>query len=106
MANNFVLSVYLISVGLAAAGAGTHLYQLVFREQAMLRYDGKNYAGTLGHLLMSFFCGPFIMLHMGWTQLVGENSSKAMLLLAAFIAFGWSFLTGMLLLSTYIAAIT
>lgn len=102
MVTNFALSAYLICIGLAAAGAGTYMYQLVFREPAMLRIDGKNYAGTLGHLFMSFVCGPFIMLKLGWERSTGGDLSKSNLLLAALVAFGWSFFTGMLLLSSYL----
>lgn len=103
MVNNFALSAYLICVGLAAAGAGTYLYQLVFRQQAMLRIDGKNYFGTLGHLFMSFVCGPFIMLQLGWSRSISEGLSKGNLLLASLVAFGWSFFTGMLFLTVYLS---
>ena len=66
MTKELLLAAFLVGVGLCVSGMGTHLYQWLTREQAMLRYDGKTFAGSLGNLAISFVCGPYIMLQMGW----------------------------------------
>ena len=75
MVTELMLAGFLMAVGFSVAGAGTHLYQWKFKEQAMLRYDGKTFLHTLGHLLMSFVCGPYIMLQLGWHQERGGTIS-------------------------------
>ncbi len=92
-----------MGVGIAIAGAGTYLYQWRVREPAMLRYDGKTLVHTFGHLAMSFFCGPFIMLQMGWKQDRDGTLSISSALISAFVAFGWAFITGLMVVGTYVA---
>ena len=98
----FLLAGYIMAVGLAISGASTYLYQGVSKQQAMLRYDGATFVGMMGNLLMSFVCGPYIMLQMGWKQEGGALSLPSALL-SAFIAFGWSFITGLLFMGLYFA---
>jgi hypothetical protein len=52
---------------------------------------------------MSFICGPFIMLQMGWRQEDDGTLSVGSVLVGALVAFGWSFITGLLVLSVYLA---
>ena len=99
----FVIAAFIMAVGVCIAGAGTHLYQGVFKQQAILRYDGKNYAGSLGHLGMSFLCGPYIMLQMGWRHEGNGTLSLSSALISALVAFGWAFITGLLAMSLYFA---
>ncbi len=103
MAFELLLAAFIMAVGLAMAGTGTYFYQWLNGQQAMLRYDGKNFLGTLGHLLMSFVCGPFIMLQMGWKQEDDGTLSVGSVLVSALVAFGWSFITGLLLIGIYFA---
>ena len=103
--NEFVLAAFIMMVGISLAGAGTHLYQGVFKEPAMLRYDGRTMFHMFGHLAVSFLCGPYIMLQMGWAQERGETLSISTALIAAFVAFGWAFVTGLLAVGGYIAVI-
>ena len=77
----FILAGFLIAVGLCIAGAATHLYQGFSKQQAMLRYDGKNYWVSVGHVLMSFVCGPYIMLQLGWRHEPGGAISTTSALL-------------------------
>jgi hypothetical protein len=105
MSNDIVLTLFIIAVGLSFAAAGTHLYQAVWRERAALRFDGRSYLATLGHLAMSFLCGPYIMLQLGWQQEPDDTISIGSALLSSFIAFGWSFIVGLLLLGSYMAAL-
>ena len=99
----FLLAGYIMVVGLAISGASTSLYQWVSKQPAILRFDGKTFFHTLGHLLMSFICGPIIMLQMGWRSEKDGTISIGSALLSAFIAFGWSFITGLLFLGAYFA---
>jgi len=99
----FFVAGFVIAVGLCIAGATTHLYQGFAREQAMLRYDGRTYFGSLGHLAMSFVCGPYIMLQLGWRQETDGTISMGSMLLAALVAFGWAFVTGLLFMGLYFA---
>jgi len=99
----FFVAGFVIAVGLCIAGAATHLYQAFAREQAMLRYDGRTYLSSVGHLAMSFVCGPYIMLQLGWRQETDGTISMGSMLLAALVAFGWAFVTGLLFMGLYFA---
>lgn len=105
MMRELLLACFIMAVGISIAGMGTHLYQMVHRQQALLRYDGKTVIHMFGHLAMSFFCGPYIMLQMGWQQERGGALSVTSALLAAFVAFGWAFITGLLIVGGYVVAI-
>jgi hypothetical protein len=97
-----LLAAYLIGVGLCIAGAGTHLYQWLARQKAMLRYDGQSFAAAMGNLAMSFVCGPYIMLQMGWQHEEGGAISATSALVAAVVAFSWAFVTGLLFVGLYL----
>jgi len=105
MASEFMVATLIMAVGLCVAGAGTHLYQALSKQQAMLRYDGPTFLHSVGNLAMSFFCGPYIMLQLGWRQESGGTLSLGSALLSAFVAFGWSFITGLLVMGAYISVI-
>jgi hypothetical protein len=98
-----LLPLYLIAVGLCISGAGTHLYQWLGNQQAMLRYDGKNFLGSMGNLAMSFVCGPYIMLQLGWRQEKGGTLSMTSAMVSAVVAFGWAFITGLMFMGAYVA---
>src|SRR6476620_49780 len=99
----FMVAGYIMAVGLCVAGAATHLYQGLARQEAMLRYDGKTYLGTMGHVVMSFVCGPYIMLQLGWRHEAGNTIAMGSALLSALVAFGWSFITGLLIMGAYVS---
>jgi hypothetical protein len=103
MVFELMLAGFIMAVGLAIAGSGTYFYQWLIGEQAMLRYDGRTFVHSLGHLLMSFVCGPFIMLQMGWRQEDDGTLSVGSVLVSALVAFGWSFITGLFFLGVYLA---
>jgi hypothetical protein len=103
MTFELLLAAFIMAVGLSIAGSGTYAYQWVRGEQAMLRYDGKTWLGMLGHLFMSFVCGPYIMLQMGWKQEDDGTLSLGSVLVSALVAFGWSFITGLFFLGFYLA---
>jgi hypothetical protein len=103
--SEFLLAGFIMAIGLAIAGAGTHLYQGLVRQPAMLRYDGKTLVHTFGHLLMSFFCGPYIMLQLGWSHDKGGTLSVSSALISAFVAFGWAFITGLITVGSYVAVV-
>lgn len=94
-----------MAVGLSIAGAGTHLYQWLAKEQAVLRYNGSTLLRTFGLLFMSFLCGPYIVLQMGWRQEADGTMTLSSALLAAFVAFGWSFITGLLIMGGYFSIV-
>lgn len=97
-----LLPLYLMGVGLCLAGAGTHLYQALSQQQAILRFDGRNYATAMGHLVMSFICGPYIMLQLGWRQEEGGAISMTSALLSAVVAFSWAFITGLIFMGLFV----
>ncbi|HEY4199946.1 MAG TPA: hypothetical protein VGM83_05235 [Devosiaceae bacterium] len=101
MSNELILAMYLMAVGLAMAAAGTYLYQWIFGETAMLRYDGKTFAHTLAHVFMSFVCGPFIMLQLGWQQERNGTLSLVPVLVGSLVGFGWAFITGLIAVGCY-----
>ena len=101
MLRELLLAGLIMAVGLSIAGVGTYLYQWLGNTQAMLRYDGKTFAHSLGHVAMSFVCGPFIMLQMGWQHDRAGTLSISSALIAAFVGFGWAFITGLLFVGGY-----
>lgn len=105
MVKELVLAAFLMAVGLSIAGTGTHLYQWLAKQQAMLRYDGRTPFHMFGHLAVSFLCGPYIMLQLGWQQERGGALSVSSALVSALVAFGWAFITGMLVVGAYLAVI-
>lgn len=105
MTFELLLAAFMMAVGLAIAGAGTHFYQWMAGQQAVLRYDGKTYLHSLGNLALSFVCGPYIMLQMGWKQEDDGTLSVASVLVSALVAFGWSFVVGLLVVGVYVAVL-
>lgn len=103
MTRELLLAAFIMGVGLCISGAMTHLYQWLARQPAMLRFDGETFAGALGHLAVSFVCGPYIMLQMGWRHEDNGTISMTSVLVSALVAFGWAFLTGLLFMSVYVA---
>lgn len=103
MLRELMLAGWIMAVGMAVAGTGTYLYQWLGREQAALRYNGATLMRTFGLLIVSFFCGPYIILQMGWRQETDGTITLSSALLAAFVAFGWSFITGLLVVGGYFA---
>jgi hypothetical protein len=53
-------------------------------------------------MVMSFVCGPYIMLQMGLERQGGQLSVGSALI-GALVAFGWAFVTGLLFMSIYVA---
>ncbi|HEY8575589.1 MAG TPA: hypothetical protein VIL88_04535 [Devosia sp.] len=101
MTKELLAAAFSIGMGLCMAGVVTHLYQLLFKQPAMLRYDGETFLASMGHLAMSFVCGPYIMLQTGWTPAKDGTISTSSALLSAMVGFSWAFLTGLLFLGTY-----
>lgn len=105
MTRELLLAAFIMGVGLCVAGAGTHLYQALARQQAMLRIDGRSLFGSIGHLMMSIVCGPYIMLHMGWQHEDDSTLSMTSALIGALVAFTWAFVTGLFFMSLYVLAL-
>ena len=103
MSFELLLAGFIMAVGLAIAGTGTYFYQWIIGQQAMLRFDGKTWLHMLCHLFMSFVCGPYIMLQMGWKQEDDGTLSIGSVLLSAMVAFGWAFITGLFFMGMYVA---
>ncbi|MDB5528525.1 MAG: hypothetical protein JWR51_1628 [Devosia sp.] len=102
MGRELLAAAIIIGVGLCVAGAGTHLYQWRLRQPAILRYDGATVFASMGHLVMSFFCGPYIMLQMGWNHEENNAVTMGSALVSAIVAFGWAFVTGLLIMGVYV----
>jgi hypothetical protein len=102
MTRELFLAAFIMGVGLCVAGAGTHLYQALARQQAVLRMDGRNLLTAAGHLAMSIICGPYIMLHMGWQHEDNGTLSMTSALIGALVAFTWAFVTGLFFMSLYV----
>lgn len=100
-----VVAGFIMSVGLCLSAMGTYLYQWRTNQAATLRYDGRTLLHCFGNLFMSFACGPYIVLQMGWQQERDGTLKLHMALMSAFLAFGWAFLTGLLFIGAYLAII-
>lgn len=105
MTSELILAAFIMAVGLAVAATGTYFYQGLSKQQAALRFDGKTFFHALGHLLMSFFCGPYIMLQMGWRQEGQGTMALASVLVSSLVAFGWAFITGLIVMGTYVTIV-
>ncbi len=103
--SELVLALFIIGIGLCSAGTLTHLYQGLSRETAGIRVSGTSAARSLVNLTVTFFCGPYIMLRLGWQGSGTGEVSVVNVLLAAFIAFAWSFVTGLMILGTYVTVV-
>ena len=103
MMTELLLAAFIMGVGLCVAGAATHLYQWLARQEALLRYDGATVFHMFGNLAMSFVCGPYIVLQFGWRTRPGETVELSSALISALVAFGWAFVTGLLFVGTYVA---
>lgn len=102
MTRDLLAAAFILGTGLCLSAACTYLYQGLARQPAVLRMDGRTTLGMFGHLLMSFICGPFIMLQMGWRHEEDGTMSMSSTLFTALIAFGWAFITGLLFMSLYV----
>lgn len=103
MSRELLLAAFIMGVGLSVAGAGTYLYQMLAREQAELRMDGGTLRQALLRFVVSVICGPYIMLQYGWKQEDNGTLSMPSMLISSLVAFGWSFVTGLLIMSLYVA---
>ncbi len=103
MMYNLFIAAFIMLVGLCFAGMGVHLYQLIWRVPAVIGYSGKTYLASLGHLSVSFICGPYIMLTMGWRKEANQKPSLVAVLISALVAFSWAFITGLFIISLYLA---
>ncbi|MFC3706185.1 DUF6949 family protein [Devosia honganensis] len=103
MARELLLAAFIMGVGICISGAATHLYQWLTRQRAMLRMDGSTYLASMGHVAISFVCGPYIMLQVGWRHEEDGTISMTSVLISALVAFGWAFITGLLFMGAYVA---
>ena len=101
MAIELLAAFVIVATGTAFSGASTYLYQWLSRQEAQLQYGGENVLGAIGNLLLSFVCGPFIMLGLGWRRDSAGGLHLGQAFLSAFIAFGWSFFVGLIVLWFY-----
>lgn len=103
--SELVLAFFIIGVGLCSAGMLTHLYQGFSRQTAGMRVAGATATRSFLNIVITFFCGPYIMLRLGWQSGEAGEIPVVNVLLAAFIAFAWSFVTGLMILGTYVAVL-
>jgi len=100
--SDLLLAIFIIAVGLSVAGMLAQLYHYVWREPASLSYSGKTNISAFGNLVISFFCGPYIMLNLGWKREITNNLSLSLVFISAVVALSWAFITGLLFLSAYL----
>lgn len=98
-----LLALFLVAIGMSVAGTGTHLYQQFARKVAGFRVEGRNGLESFGNLFVVFLCGPYMLLRLGWQADASGRTSAVNALLAAFIAFSWSFVTGLMVVGTYVS---
>lgn len=100
---SLILALFLIGIGLSVAGTGTHLYQQVAHKVAQLRIEGQTALESLWSAVVVFICGPYLLLRMGCQLDAQGRISGVNVMLAAIIAFGWSFVTGLMMVGTYVS---
>lgn len=97
------LAFFLIAIGMSVAGTGTHLYQQIARKVAGFRVEGQNALESVGNLFVMFVCGPYMLLRLGCRTDSSGRLSTVNVLLASFIGFSWSFVTGLMMVGTYVS---
>lgn len=103
MDSELLLAAFIMGVGICVAGAGTHLYQWLSRQQMGFGFEGTTPVRALVHSAMVVICGPYIMLQLGWRHEANGTISLGPALVSALVAFGWAFITGLLFVGTYVA---
>lgn len=103
--SQLVLAFFLIGIGMSVAGTGTHLYQQLARRVAEFKVEGRNALESIANLFVMFVCGPYMVLRMGWQADTSGRVSSANVMLSAFIGFGWSFVTGLMMVGTYVSVL-
>lgn len=101
--SGLVLALFIIALGMSVAGTGTYLYQTLSRQTAGFRISGETAVEGVMNLFIIFICGPYLLLRMGCQSDGRGQISIINVLLAAFIAFSWSFVSGLMILGTYVS---
>jgi len=105
MTGEFVLALFLVAIGLGLAGSVTHLVQGLTDRPMALRYDGRTAWHMLANLLLSFVCGPYLMLQAGWTHQDRGTMALTSVLMGAFVGLGWAFVSGLFFMSLYVGLV-
>ena len=92
------------ATGFIAAGLTGSVYRLVIRKPASFQvWDDTVWRQVVG-IATLIFAGPNVILRNALRAQVYENRPPAWLVLSAFIAMGWSFLSGLFLMSLVLAS--
>lgn len=100
-----IAAFFIIGVGMSVSGMATHLYQGLSRQVAGFRFYGETALESVLNIFIVFICGPYLMLRTGWSADSSGKISTVNVMLAAFIAFAWSFVTGLTILGTYLSVL-
>lgn len=97
------LALFLIGIGMSVAGTGTHLYQQLANKVAQFRIEGESPFENLMTIVVLALCGPYLMLRLGCQPDPAGRLSTINIMLAGVIGFAWSFVTGLMLVGTYLS---
>ncbi len=92
-----------VSTGFVAAGLTGSIYRIATRKPPSFQVWSESTFGQFMGVLTLIFAGPNVILRNALRAQVFENRPPVWLVLSAFIAMVWSFLSGVFLLSFLIS---
>jgi len=94
-----VLAGFFMAFGLATSGALTHLAQSVTGKPLGFGFESNDPFLRIGKVLVAALCGPYLLLQAGWAAERDGTLTIGPALMTALVAFGWAFITGLMLLA-------
>lgn len=95
---------FAVATGFVAAGLAGSFYRLLTKKPASFQVWSNSVYGQIASIMTLIFAGPNVILRNALRAQVFENRPPAWLLLSAIIAMGWSFLSGLFLLSVLLSS--
>ena len=95
---------FCIATGFVSGGVTGSFYRLVTNKPASFHLIAEDMKTQILGILTLVFAGPVVIMRNAMMAQVYENRPPYWLLLSGFIASGWSFLSGMLVLDLVLSA--
>lgn len=102
--NELLAFLFSIATGLVAAGLCSSFYRLVTRKSPSFQLWERSIAAQIAGVVTLLFAGPAVIMRNAFRAHVVENRPPFWLLMSTLIALMWSFLSGILVLSVFLAS--
>jgi hypothetical protein len=97
-----VLAAFFVGFGMASAATLTHLVQAVSGQTLGFGLGRGGVVRRLSSLMVTAICGPYVLLQVGRLAEREGQLSVGPALVLALVAFGWAFISGLMLLAALI----